>query len=216
MRALPPASLRSLDKFIASPYHVTHAGVGALYSCLRGLLADPAAVEPDKARLAERLGESPQRLYHLTSYLLEALEEFLALEAWRQRAPERQLGAVEALRRLRLDELSGSMLRYARKRLEAEPYRGGGYYRAEYALHQEAYHLSQQQGRDKTFKLQELSKAQDIALLCEKLRTGCMLLSHQAVFKRQLDQGLLEPVLAFLDGHPYLEIPAVAAYYHGY
>lgn len=216
IQALPPTILRALDKFVASPYHVTHAGVPALYSYLRARLAGSAPAELEQAAVARQLGITPRRLYHLTSYLLEAVEQFLAIENWRRQSPENHALTVEALRRLRLDEQSAAMLRYARKRLVAEPYRGSGYHRADYTLHLEAYHLSQQQGRAKSFNLQELSSAQDLALIGEKLRTGCLLLSHEAVSKQDYDKGLLLPVLQFLEGHPYLQIPSVAAYYHGY
>jgi len=216
LQALPPATLRALDKFIASPYHVTHAGVTALYEYLRAQPAGDPGKTLHKETVAKQLGETPERLYHLTSYLLEAVEQFLALETWRQHPRESHALVVEALRRLQLDDLSATMLRYARKRLQADPYRGSGYHRADFALHLEAYHLSQQQGRAKIFNLQELSEAQDVAFVCEKLRTGCMLLSHQAVSKKEYDKGLLNQVLQFLDGHPYLQIPSVAAYYHGY
>jgi len=216
LQAFSPATLRALDKFVASPYHVTHPGVAELYAYLRPRLhgAPPEALS--KTAVARHLQETPQRVYHLTSYLLEAVEQFLALEAWRQRPNEGYALVVEALRRLQLDDLSAAMLRYARKRLNAAPYRGSGYHRADYALHLEAYHLSQQQGRAKAFNLQELSEAQDLAFISEKLRTGCMLLSHQAVSKQEYDKGLLDQTLRVLDGHPYLQIPAVAAYYHGY
>lgn len=214
LRALPPATLRALDKFMASPYHVTHAGVAALYDYLRTRLPD--AAEPEKEKVAAQLGETPQRLYHLTSYLLEAMEQFLALEAWSRQPWESHALTVEALRRLRLDGQSAAMLRYARRRLQANPYRGSGYHRADFTLHLEAYQLSQQQGRAKSFNLQELSDAQDVAFVCEKLRTGCVLLSHQAVSKQEYDKGLVLPILQFLDGHRYLQIPSVAAYYHGY
>ena len=98
LRALPPASLRALDKFIASPYHVTHAGVPALYEYLRARL--PEASEPalQKETIAAQLGETPERIYHLTSYLLEAVEQFLALETWRQQSRESHALVVEALR----------------------------------------------------------------------------------------------------------------------
>lgn len=216
LRTLPPASLRALDKFIASPYHVTHAGVPALYQYLRAHLADASEPALQKETIAAQLGETPERIYHLTSYLLEAVEQFLALETWRQQSRESHALVVEALRRLHLDDLSAGMLRYARKRLQADPYRGSAYHRADFTLHLEAYHLSQQQGRAKAFNLQELSAAQDVAFVCEKLRTGCMLLSHQAVSKQAYDKGLLNPVLQYLEGHPYLDIPSVAAYYHGF
>jgi hypothetical protein len=83
-------------------------------------------------------------------------------------------------------------------------------------LHWETYQLSLQQGRAKHYNAQELSDAQDLTFICEKLRMGCILLSHQQVAKQFFDEGLLAHVLQYLPGHRYLDVPIVAAYYHGY
>ncbi len=216
LQAFPPATLRAFDKFMASPYLQTHDGTAQLYAYLRPRLQNATPAELEKGRVARELGENPRRLYHLTSYLLEAVELFLALESWKTQPQEGYLLTIEALRRLRLDDLSAAMLRYAKKRLTADPHRGADYHRADYRLQFESFHRSQQQGRAKAFNLQELFDAQDVAFISEKLRTGCLLLSHQAVSKRSYEKGLLDQILTFLNGHPYLEIPVVAAFYHGY
>ena len=43
LRSLPKERLRALDKFMRSPYHVTHAGVLELYTYLRAQMKHPAA-----------------------------------------------------------------------------------------------------------------------------------------------------------------------------
>ena len=238
IRALPAPTLKALDKFIRSPYHVTHPGVVELYERMKedarnptppsgrdqgispGAPAKPrseAFSPPSKGlKAAPPGGKAAPHLYHLTSYLLEAVEKFLALEIWEQRPQEQHLATIEHLRRLRLEQAGAGMIRYARKRLESGTERGGNYHRADYLLLLEAYYLSQQEGRARSVNVQELADAQDLAFICEKLRTGCLLLSHEAVAKREYDKGLLAGVVAFLKDHRYLEIPAVAAYYHGY
>lgn len=206
IEALPPGSRRALEKFLRSPYHVTHAGVGELYERIK---------LPENTSAASFSGDQ-KRIYHLSNYLLEALEAFLALEHWQEQPHQVHAETVAALRKLQLPEQAGSMLRYARRRLEQDHHRGLAHHQYEYRLQSEAYHLSLQQGRAKTHNAQTLSDAQDIAFICDKLRTGCLLLSHESVTKQNYDKGLLQNVLEFLEGHSYLEIPAVAAYYHGY
>lgn len=216
LSALSAAERRAFEKFVASPYCVSHPGVRALYERLRPYLSEAAGEPPDKKTLAQQLGIPVQRLYHLTSYLLDAVERFLAIETWSRRPHERNLLVAKALRHMKLDDLSASMLQYARKQLEADPYRGAAYHYADFSLHWEAFHLSKQQGRARTFNLQELSQAQDVAFICEKLRTGCLLLSHETVSRHNYDKGLLLPLLEYLREHPHLHLPLIAAYYHGY
>ncbi len=214
LRTLPKERLKTFEKFVHSPFHVTHPGVVQLFEYLKHNLH---AASLEQSTLLKAVGETdPRRIYHLTNYLLEAVEKFLALEQWEEQEPVHHLGTVTALRRLHLKGPFAGMLRYAHKRLKNSALRGADYYRSDYALSLEAYYGSLQQGRAKSFNLQELSDAQDIAFLCEKLRTGCLLLSHQAVSKQEYDKGLLDNTLQFLQGHRYLEIPAVAVYYHGY
>ncbi len=217
LRALPKDRLRALEKFLHSPYHVTHAGVLQLFDYLKENL-DAGEIDKQKveAALLPEPGQAPRRVYHLVNYLLDAVEKFLAQEQWEKQEHSRNADTVEALRRLQLPEPAAGMLRYARKRLQLDARRGLDYLQADYRLQTEAYHLSMQQGRAKAFNAQELSEAQDVAFICEKLRTGCLLLSHQSVSKQTYDKGLLDQVLQFLSGHRYLEIPAVAAYSHGY
>lgn len=205
--------MRALEKFISSPYHVTHPGVVALFELLKNDLENP----PEREKLIAALcpGE-PKKLYHLCNYLLETLEKFLAQEQVATQTHQQHANTVAALRKLQLPEVAAGMLRYAWRKLEQDPQQGLAYHEAEYRLHNEAYQLSLQQGRAKAFNAQQLSDAQDVAFICAKLRTGCLLLSHQSVSKQTYEKGLLDPVLAFLTDHPYLEIPAVAVYYHGY
>ncbi|MFN0175849.1 MAG: hypothetical protein ACKVU0_14445 [Saprospiraceae bacterium] len=217
LRTLPRDRMRALEKFVRSPYHVTHTGVVQLFEFFKeNLYAGDLSKEKLETHLLSGGEDDPRRVYHLTNYLLETVEKFLALEDWEKQEHQRNAATVESLRRLHLDEPAAAMLRYARKRLDLDKLRGSEFHRAEYSLHWEAYHLSLQQGRAKASNAQELSDTQDVAFICDKLRTGCLLLSHQQVTKQTYDKGLLDNVLSFLHGHRYLEIPAVAVYYHGY
>jgi hypothetical protein len=217
LRALSKERLRALDKFVRSPYHVTHPGVLQLYDYVKENLQNEALTKENVEAQLQIQGETdPKRLYHLTNYLLETLEKFLAQEHWEKQEHLRNIATTEALRQLHLDESAASMLRYSRKRLTTDQHRGSAFHRADYQLHWEAYYLLQQEGRAKSSNAQELADAQDVAFICDKLRTGCLLQSLQLVTKQTYDKGLLDQVLQFLEGHRYLDIPAVAVYYHGY
>ncbi|HLP92780.1 MAG TPA: hypothetical protein VK168_02045 [Saprospiraceae bacterium] len=218
LRALSKPQRRALVKFVRSPYHVTHAGVSRMLDYLLEHLHLPEISREELLGKLPEWGEDPdpRRLYHLTNYTMETVEQFLAQETRQNARHLQHADTIEALRQLRLEDPANQMLKYARKRLEQDTHRGLAFYQADVRLHWEAYHLSLQQGRVKTSNAQALSEAQDIAFICDKLRTGCMMLSQQVVSQQHFDKGLLQPVLQFLDGHHYLTLPMVAAYYHGY
>ena len=214
LRAFSKDRLKSFEKFVSSPFCMTHQPTIDLFFYLKKHLHNDAALS--KEQIAATLKIAPDRLFHLNNYLLEATEKFLAWTEWSADPAAKHQQTITALRLLKLTEAAENMTRYARRRLEENPSRGAAFYKSDYALRHESFLLSQQKGRAKPFNLQELSDAQDIAFVTERLRTGCLVASHQAIVGQDYDHGLLQPVLQFLEGHRYLEIPVVGGYYHGY
>jgi len=213
LQNLPPNRQKSFEKYLHSPFHVTHEGISKLYTALKKHLQEP---DIDAEMLRKTLKIEQKQLYHWTNYLLDALEDFLALEEWQLQNHERDFYTIGALRRLRLQQPAAAMLRYARKRLVQSPAHGLQYYTADYRLQTEEFLGSTQQGRTKAFNLQALTDAQDLAFMVDKLRIGCLLLSHQAVAQQNYDAGLLALVLQFLENSKFLEVPLLAAYYYAY
>lgn len=220
IRALPKDTLRRLGKYLHSSFGSTHEGVARLYDYLKTNRYAEDGQTLSREAVYQHLypdgTADTRRVYDLTHYLMEAIERFLAIEWLDEQPALQQQAGLESLRKLKLADAATAAQRQARKQLDANPQRGHAWHRSDYQLQLEAYALSLQQGRAKEFNLQALSNAQDLAFLCEKLRTGCMLLSHQAVSQQRYDFGLLDATLHFLEGHPYLDLPEVACYYHGY
>ncbi|MEZ4919729.1 MAG: hypothetical protein R2792_11570 [Saprospiraceae bacterium] len=204
-----------LDKFFDSPYHIQHTDVKRLFEALRKQQTDGVSL-PQMHLALDKADIASTRSGHIQNYLLRAIEQFLGLEHWKKSDFNWQLGAINQLRQLPFAAQSNRLMRQVRKRLETLPRRGAQYLQTNYQLHLEAYELSLQQGRARQFNLQEVSDSLDLSFICQKLRTGCMLLSHQNVRAHPYDSGLLVPILDFLDGHPFLEEPIIRAYYHGY
>lgn len=218
LKHLSPEVLRLLDKFVQSPYFVTHDGILRLYTYLRTHADTHAAFETGTIykHLFPDAKEDPKRVYHLSHYLREAVEQFLAFEEIRRDEHALHVATAAALRRLKLHAESTGMLRYARKRLDNDTKRGAAYFHNDYNLLLETHLLSLQEGKSQTMNLQVLSDSQDVAFLIDKLRTGCIMLSQRNVLETTYASGLLGLVVDFLKDHPFLEIPIVAAYYHGY
>lgn len=220
LRQLSREQTRAFERFLASPYFVTHEGVERLYAHYKAAISDPKNVKTDKKSVAAALAQTgkatDRKIYDYHAYLLEAIEQFLAVEQLKRDPIAQNLGTIEALRKLKLQEEADAMLRYTVRKAAQAPSRGTKDMHHLHTLQNEAYLLSLQQGRNKTFNIMELADAQDVAFLCEKLRMGCLLLSHEAMTKEAYDKTLLQHVLDFLKGHRFLEVPLVAVYYHGY
>lgn len=218
LNELPPDVLRQLDKFVQSPYFVTHQGVLRLYSYLRKHANTPDALGQGAvyAHLFPDGNEDPKRVYHLSHYLRETVEQFLALEEIRSDEHMLHIATSAAFRKMKRNAEAAGMLRYARKQLDNDDKRGAAYFHNDHSLHLETHLLALQEGKSQTMNLQALSDSQDVAFLVGKLRTGCIMLSQRNVSETTYASGLLGLVVDFLQDHPFLEIPIVAAYYHGY
>jgi hypothetical protein len=64
--------------------------------------------------------------------------------------------------------------------------------------------------------LQSVQKNLDTAYITSKLRQSCFLLSHQNIYKKEYDFGMLAQLLSYVEQESYLEIPAISVYYYCY
>lgn len=219
LRSLDKNELKRLEKFVQSPYHNPQQGVLRLFQYLAPRLHNDDALEEGivyRAVFPKTAAPVPRRLHVYASLLKSVVEDFWCFEALKSDPAQYTLYNAEACRQRRLDEFALRALRQEAAARAAQPRRDRAYLEAEYKTQVALLHASERRGRAQSLPLQALSTAQDMAYVAEKLQNGCMLLSHQTMASAPYDMGLLEPVLQFLDGHPWLEVPAVGVYYHGY
>lgn len=210
--------LNALRKFLESPIFNARQDVLRLFEIMAA--AHPAPVEQSRQVVFRQVfgsGSFDARQFNLTaSYLLKLTEKFLALRQWESDQHGRDLDLMQALAHRKQHKLLDRHNRAIAKRMDAQRQRDADWQRAQYQRQAVSLAGLLQQGRGRDFDFQELARAHEQAFVIEKLRYGCMLSSHQAVEKKEYDQGLLPLLLQYLDGHTYLENPVVAAWYHGY
>lgn len=216
LQSLSASDRQALRKFLHSPYHNKREDVQQLFD----YLANEKQAPPDREEVFRHL--FPQQAFdaaalnHTASQLTKRIEHWLALEQAQSETLYPEICLVRAYRQRDLYKLLQRSIQTASKALEAQPYRHSGYYRAQVALQQESFFGLRRHGRNKGIQLHTLSEVQDLALIAEKLLVGCILISHRNLSQMEYRSGLLDVILAFLHQHPYLEIPAIAVYYHGY
>lgn len=217
LQALSAAERRSLRKFLHSPYHNKREDLQALFDYLTTNDKPMQDREAVFAHLFPGVPFDAVALNHTVSLLTKRIEHWLALEQAREDTFVWDIMLARAYRRRGLAKLLQRTVLGAQKNLAAQSYRHSRYYRALTDLQEEALFVLQQQGRKEELPLEALSQTLDIALMAEKLRLGCLMVSYRNVARQEYRPGLLEVILDFLHRHPdYLETPVVAAYYHGY
>ena len=100
--------------------------------------------------------------------------------------------------------------------LEKDELRHAEYFNLRYKQLLEHFQFSSSQKRADEFNLQEISNTLDINFITLKLRQTCFLLSHQAVYNKEYDFGLLESIITYVEQNDLLNIPAISMYFYCY
>ena len=206
-----------LRKFLQSPYHNQREDVVTLfeYICLH-LDGDWSFLSKEAAFRAVYPGRvfDEQQMRYLMSFLLKAIEQFLAAEqldgheVWAQRL------LLNAYRESAGPKSFQKALRRARQ-LQEKAERSELFYHENFAIEREEYLFRAGRKRDAPSQLPRLNAALDEAFFISRLKQSCLLSAHQAVFREEEEgSGLLPLLLAFLEGSDHLENPLLAAYYY--
>lgn len=221
LRTFDKKEAREFRKWLNSPAHNLRQDVIDLYE----YLMSGQHLFSDKHLTKERAFKQvfPKRTYNDSEmrqcihFLFKAIESFLAYNELFKDEVHSQTILANVYRQRQLPKLFKKAMDTSQKIQESQPYRNHQYYENEYALQFEQYSYLSGLGRDVPLNLQEVSDANDIAFLTNKLKLSCIMLSHQAVYKTEYQMYLLKEVLENLEtDQKHLEIPAISIYYYSY
>lgn len=217
-KKLSKKEIKLLNKFVRSPIYNQHKDVVLLFDFFRKKI-ESSSEEPSSEVIFEAVYPNKpyeaQQLHYVNSYLLKVIEQFLAWHEWQEddEAPKRYL--LRAYRKKRLDAQFERTFSKLQKGQENQAFRNRDFYLSEYQLLSEKV-MADAGKRSANLPLQELSNAQDLSYIVEKLYNACTILTHQAVVKKEYETGLLQPMLDYLHESDLLKVPAVAIYYYSY
>ena len=161
-------------------------------------------------------GYNDHLMRNAMSLLMQIFEKYLAIRDFMEDEVGVQLQRGQSYRRMNLEKHYLQTIRKVEQAQEGSDYRNADYYQNEYQLEAERYQWLSNQNRMAELNLQEISDNLDLSYITQKLRQTCFSLSHQAVYPKDYDFGLLDKMLELLESGRYLETPAVAVYYYCY
>lgn len=189
----------------------------ALFDYLRACHSARQAPEPQAAHTAlwpDALYDD-QRLRLANSDLLALLEQYWTYCGLVASPEQGRIRLAAQYRQRQLPKHTQIALREAKTALEKHPWRHAEHFDDVADLELEQYRFAAAAKRFEEFNLQEISDLMDTAFVARKLRHACFTRSHQAVFNKEYDLGLLDAVLDHVEHRPALMAqPAVALYYH--
>ncbi|MCB0565292.1 MAG: hypothetical protein KDD01_13040 [Phaeodactylibacter sp.] len=219
VESLNKKEVRELRKFLRSPFFNQRKDVAQLFEFITERVFTLQLL-PTKEQAFQTLYPSqdydPQQVRYAMSWLLKGIEQYLALQPYLADERQQKIELARAYREKRLPKHFQQTMQQLRRQQEQQPIRNAEFFEYEYRIQLEQYAFTASRKRLSEHNLQEISDTVDLAFIARKLRQTCFLLSHQAVYKREYDFGLLEEALQFVDRKGLLRIPTIAGYYHCY
>lgn len=205
--------------FLESELHNKQKKLPALLNIYNAVSSNTLTIS-SKSELFNRLFEGEQfdwqKVHYLNSYLLKALENYVAWKKWRNDSWSQNLYGARAFEGKPNTQFIQKKIAKSQKQLDNQTIRDAQYFRRSF---EGAWVQNQnfiENGQLSKLNLQNLSNNLDISFVAEKLKTACLLLSHQAIAKTEYDTGLLDTLLIQLPQSDLLNYPAIAIYYYAY
>ena len=217
LKSLSSDELKLLDKFVKSPAHNKHAQVVSLFKYIRKNIDKPSDLIYGDKLYKYVFPNSPiemQKLHHVSSYLFKTVEEFLSWHEWKTNETNQKIELLKSYKRLKQPQLFYKTFDNALGTLLNSHVKNDRFYTQRFQL--EEIRLSQMRtdSKNKDYRLQELSNAQDEAFIIQKLKTACLLLSNQALSKETYDLGLIPYIISLCEHSEYLNNPTLSIYFH--
>jgi hypothetical protein len=221
LQTIDKKELRELRKWVCSPAHNQRQDVIDLFDYLtkRNVLGSARLLEKEKIFEAVYPGRkfNDSEVRQVTHFLFKTTEEFLTYREIVNDEAYTKILLARVYRQKQLSKLFTKTTEVVRRIQEQHPNRNHKYYENEFFLHFEEYNYLSSKGRNQPLNLQEVSDANDLVFLANKLHLCCLMISHQTVFKVDYKIGLLKEVLQLIEQNAfYLKIPAIAIYYFSY
>lgn len=148
------------------------------------------------------------------SDLLQLAEEYLLTAQAKEKTLSNTLAIAEIYRRRRLDKHFKWVIKKSSRLIEQQALKNEAYLRKHLQFQMENMQFQSRTQRTADLKLQDISDNIDRLYLLQKLRHACTQLSHQAVYHKKYDYGLLPSILESLDENALTDWPMIAVYYH--
>lgn len=220
LQTLRKKEVRDIRKFLASPFFNLRQDVATLFDLLiEGL--ETGNSMPGKAAIHAQLygADCPfddHRVRMAMSLLLKLIEQYLVLADQAADEVASKIRLAKIYRNRDLPKHFERTMRDARAQYGQPGHRDATYFSLGYHLQLEQYRSDSAASRTGDLHLQAISDSLDLAYFARKLRQACLLLSHQAVYKIDYRFGLVDEILAEVERHPHLQVPAVNMYRYCY
>ncbi|MCG8330323.1 MAG: hypothetical protein MI974_21675 [Chitinophagales bacterium] len=217
---LKKREIREIRQFLRSPFFNTRQDVIEAFDLIINYVYELKIV-PTKETLCRKLFPDKathdiQQARYIMSWLLKLIEQYLSLQSILNDTEGQQIRLANIYRERKLNKHFQQTITKVKTQYNQSNIRNAAYFDQAYQIQLEEYRYTSSQKRLSEHNLQEISDTIDLAYLARKLQQTCFLTSHQAVYQKEYDFGLLRYSLNYIEEKGLLKIPAIAVYYHCY
>jgi len=218
IECLKAKEIRELRKFLNSPMFNQREDVVELFEFLIKKIKK-GNLKFDKKKLFVKIYPKkkfdPQGLRQLQSWLQKLIEKYLAYQSFMTDKLEVKLKLASVFRERNLSKHLQKTIKETETILKNTKIRNAEYYQSSFALDFEK-HLSSASKRMATRNFEALAENLDHAFIIKKLQQACLTVAHQTVYKSEINQGLLEDILIYIEKNELKENSTIATYWYCY
>jgi len=215
LSSLNSSELLELKKMVNSPFFNKRKDVMQLFDylnhCIKKGKTPTKNAAFDAMKSSKNFDDHAVRLP--MSILKKLLEKYLVQkEIFSDKSfVEAKLATV--LRKRKLTKQHEKVVKDGAKKLQEQPLRNTKTLEHQLDFQLEEFQRKVATRRTGELNLQALSDQLDNIFIAKKLRQVCLLLSHQRVYKKDYDFGLLEAIVKKVETENLHELPAIGMYY---
>ena len=211
--------LRELGKFVRSPFFNQQEILVQFFDYLVEN-KQQLQVSPTKEKVFQKLFPTQKfsdvKIRLMMSDLHKLIEKYLICSSTLSNETQSKLQMAQIYRQRNLPKHFQKTIKVVNELLEKNPLRHDDYFNSKYDQLLEQHQFVASSKRTDEFNLQEVTNMLDVTFIAKKLKQICLLFSHQAVYKKEYDFGLLEDIIRHIEEKNLLDIPAISVFYYYY
>lgn len=219
LKTFSPKEIREMRKWLHSPAHNQRQDVIQLFEYFfednhinKEDFLDKATVF---SWIFSKQTYDDAKMRQTMFFLLKTTEDFLVNQKLSKDEINKKIILASVYRNRKLDKLFHKCIKQTEQLQENSSVQSEQFYINEYFLEKEKYEYFGKISRLPK-NLQQVSDSLDVSFLVGKLRQVCLMLSHQSVYQKEYDIGLLDKVLPIIESKDFIKIPAIAIFYFIY
>lgn len=219
-RSLNKKETRELRKWLLSPFHNQREDVLLLFDYFqeKDHLNNDSKLKKELVFQKIFPGEpyDDARMRQTIHFLQKCMEDFLAYKEFQEEPTRRELLLAEGYRRRNLDRLLEKALKGLNESQDQSRIKDEGFLQANFLIQSLEYKYISEKKRTPDTNLQAYSDALDLYFIAGKLRLASLITAVQKIYTQDIQVGLLEEALNYVEAKGLPELPAIRIYYYVY